>query len=840
MASLDNVTPVYWEQQKYPDPWLDIASTKLPKSFSKLLQLCEQFALSHPQISPIIWKLAEYPITELIYSGKEASRKELKNVFEEEMHIHEKQIEWGLDYFTYGNCFITIMFPFTRNLKCTSCGHDNLAHNTKYKFNHNGTFEGECKGCKSKTVKFKSSDNLIKRVEGTKIIRLEPSCITPKYNRITGDTFYYYTIPKDTRRSILSGDKDILNGTPLKFIEAAVKNKRILLNRVFHFKRPTISGKDMAWGFPMIVPALKDAYLNQLLKKTDEVIAHEHSVPMRFVFPQPLGTDPMKVISARKWKNFMDYQIKKWRHDKNAVMTSPYPVGQTQIAGDGAQYFTGQMRKFVIDEIIEAMGHSRQLLGGGLMYSAGNVNMRILENSMLSYTKRLDTALKWIHKQLRDFCNVPNGVISRKPFKMADDIQMLQLLVNMAMNNKMDWREIYDRLDIDFDDHIEQMSKEATQFGEMDADRQIAGMKVQLESAKYQAQSEQLASAWQNVTQGSINYTHDLMGQLMGHKTIEESEGERQQGQQGQQQLQSRMQEAQVAEVESKVQKQTAQAGEDKSRADVHDAWAARQIGGRQDTREQVQEIVKEKIYKRKQQEVNQVDNPKDIANQLLKATPEQQEQALQQMQTERGEGFAGQVLKHVQESRQQQQQQAEQQQQAKDPQFIAQQISQMPQEQQQQALEQLPPELAKQVVSIVQQQQQQQQQIIQIAQKLVQLSPEQQQAQMAKIEQQRPDVIQAIMQAMNSMSSQSQAQQALEEIRGKSSNLSEIAENIFILDPKTKSAVLNMLAQTNAELLSIVLNKFRELTGASSATKDINVVDMRQAPSQKPPRRKT
>jgi len=596
----------------------------------------------------------------------------------------------------------------------------------------------------------------------------------------------------------------------------------------------------MAWGFPMIVPALKDAYLNQLFKKTDEVIAQEHSVPMRFVFPQPLGSDPMKTIPAAKWKNFMDHQVKKWRHDKNAIMTSPYPVGQAQLSGDGAQYFTGQLRRFVIDEIIEATGHSRQLLGGGLMYSAGNVNMRILENAMMSYTQRLDAALMWVYKQLRDFCNLPEGGVTRKPFKMADDVQMLQLLINMAMNNKMDWREIYDRLDLDYHDHIEQLKKEATLFGEIDSDRQMTAMRSQLEGAKFQAESEQLAAGWQSLTQDSIDYTNDLMAQLTGRMSMEDAEKSREEQQQQEAQMQQRMQEAQVSELESRAQKNMAQAGEDKSQADVHDAWAAKQIGGQKSTKEQVREVVKAKILKRKIGEMNQLENPEDIAQQLMQLDEKSMQAALQSLQVERGGEFTGQIAQLIQQQQQEQQQQQQEQQQQQDPQAIAQQLMQLPPEQQQQAFEQLNPELAKQVAGIIQQVQQQQQNVVQIAQQLMQLPPDQQQRYLAVIEKKQPEFIEPVMQVMESMNVQSTGQNIFAQIKAESKNISDVSEKIFMLDPKAKSSVLNYLAQTSPDMLAVVLNRINELRGISSTKKDIDVVDMRQLPSQKPPRRKT
>ena len=64
------ISPFSLFRASYPDPYLDQASTKLPKNQQKLFEMLYLFSTTHPQIKPIISKLAKYPVTEIMVKSK--------------------------------------------------------------------------------------------------------------------------------------------------------------------------------------------------------------------------------------------------------------------------------------------------------------------------------------------------------------------------------------------------------------------------------------------------------------------------------------------------------------------------------------------------------------------------------------------------------------------------------------------------------------------------------------------------------------------------------------------------------------------------------------------------
>lgn len=458
-----NGSTVQFDRHTYEDPFLDMASTKLPKSFKKLLELCQIFAMTHPQISPIIQRLAEYPITSLTYKSKdEEAKRQHKELFEKHLRILEKMVEWGLDYHAYGNCFVSISFPFVRLYQCMTC--KDVLQASKFKYTYRGgRFEGVCHRCRGER-QFKPIDQYVRNQREINVFRIEPQLVTPKYNRVTGKYKYYYSIPPDTARAVSVGDRDVIDGTPVEYLECIRLKRKMVLERVFHFKRPTLSGRDMQWGFPLVLPALKDAYLNQIYKKADEAVALEHSVPLRILYPEPRTQDPMQKLALGNFRRFMSRNIRYWRRDKNAIITAPMPIGVTNIGGDGQAYSTIQARIKVVDEIMGAMMVTRGFVMGGENWSSASISQRVMENSFLNYLRRLDGCLQWVRDEIAAFLNLPKCGVAMKPFKKVDDVQMLQLILQLAREKRVSWDEALSRMDLDATRELEVIRRETEEY----------------------------------------------------------------------------------------------------------------------------------------------------------------------------------------------------------------------------------------------------------------------------------------------------------------------------------------------------------------------------------------
>lgn len=83
----------------YPSPFFDVAHTYLPVTVKQLFRWCRYYFLTNPLINATIFKLSEYPITDLVVEHENADVKERwEAYFREHLRYRPFQIECGLDY----------------------------------------------------------------------------------------------------------------------------------------------------------------------------------------------------------------------------------------------------------------------------------------------------------------------------------------------------------------------------------------------------------------------------------------------------------------------------------------------------------------------------------------------------------------------------------------------------------------------------------------------------------------------------------------------------------------------------------------------------------------------
>ena len=272
---------------QYPSPFFDIGQTYLPATVKQMFRWCRYYFLVNPLINAVVSKMADYPITDIILDTEKQDLKESWSSFlNEQLRYRPFQIEIGLDYFAYGNSLVSIFYPFVKMLRCTRCGFEKQASDAIYRF-MNFEFHWQCEQCDHAGIA-KVRDHYIKAPKGIRLLRWNPEDIDIRYNDISGEYEYYYSIPVQLKNDIIIGKKSAVESVPQLFIDALRLRKAIVFSRdnIYHFKRPTLAGKDRGWGTPLILPVLKDCYYLQILRKAQETICLEHIVPLRLLFPQ--------------------------------------------------------------------------------------------------------------------------------------------------------------------------------------------------------------------------------------------------------------------------------------------------------------------------------------------------------------------------------------------------------------------------------------------------------------------------------------------------------------------------------------------------------------------------
>jgi len=518
---------------RYPNPFFDLANNSIPKNIKTLFKYCHSFFHTDPFLSNVVRKLTEYPITELLYetSTDVALRKKYDTILHEKLDINRVLIEIGLDYFTYGNCFISIFSKFKRYLVNTQTGMKYPIDTVKYRYYRHKFWVKE----NGIDVECTIEDEPIVAIEALRLVRWNPDNIDIDYDPINGESRYFYNIPPDTRKKILAGDEFTLKNTPAVFLEAIQKKQKVELDQktFYHFKRPGLSESDMGWGKPMILPALKKIYYLQLLQKGNEAIAHEHVVPKKSIAPAGTGSvDPLSQMNMPKWVSQMEGTVKKWKKDPNYIAVFPIPITYQELGGNARSLMLTPELKFLEEIIINSLGVPLEFIKGGASWTGSSISLRIVENMFLTYRQGLINFLNhFLVPKLTMFLKYPAVKLKFKEFRMADDPQTKQLVLQLAEMGKLSDEKLLDSYgyvpeevqtelnssrDSSRKNSIEDMKSQAIAQGEAGVIAQVYGIRGQMAAQREQIR-ERLTKLQAEVQkeQGSVSLDYVTMVEQM-------------------------------------------------------------------------------------------------------------------------------------------------------------------------------------------------------------------------------------------------------------------------------------------------------------------------------------
>jgi len=497
--SASDATIATYSRLQYPNPFFDLSRHYFPKTVKTLFKYCRIFFYQNEFISNVITKLAEYPVTDFLYEN--IQDKEVKANYKEliDHHLNLKSflIECGLDYFTYGNCIISANMKFKRFLQCPACKEMLPAENVKFRW-VNYAFIGKCEKCSVEGVTFKIVDKYLKSPRFLKFIRWAPENVNLDYDDLTGETVYYYTMNDKTNKAIREGKPEVLVRVPKIFIDAIKNNKKIVLDahNLFHLKRPTLAEEDQGWGKPLLLPTMKMLWYMQTLRRGNEAIVADHLIPNRAVFPSSQGNlDPFTQLNMGQWRSNVEDQILKWRRDPNAIGIFPIPIGYQSLGGDARVLMVTPELKYLEESIINALGVPVEFIKGGSTWTSSSVSLRIVENHFLTYREELDKFINYfIVPKIRYFLGYPPVTVRLKKFKMMDDYQTKEIMLQMSQLGKLSDTTFYSEMGMDPQEEIENRRQEAKVQTDIQTQSMLAQADAQGKSlvlqARYQAKAQ--------------------------------------------------------------------------------------------------------------------------------------------------------------------------------------------------------------------------------------------------------------------------------------------------------------------------------------------------------------
>lgn len=442
----------------YNNPNFDYLSEMLPKDIKDLFKWAELVYNNAPIITNGVKKLINYPLTDFVYkTDSEEVREQTKDLVEKKLKLRPHLINLGVDYYTYGNAFRSIYFPFDRYLRCRTCGTEVNIRKANYKLRDNKiVLSCACGVSDYADIEDKQSDDLSK----IKLIAWDPKQLDLVYNPITGDTTYYYTLPGNVIKGIANKEEAFLNTIPKMFLDAHEQKRDIKLGANFyHHKAPGLSGYAVGWGISPLMPALKPYLYVSILRKASEAIGLEHITPQRILFPQASSNDPTVTTNLAKWQEHVSKAVEKWRRDPNYVMTAPHPTGVINIGSQGRGLMPTQEIREANQEMALAMDLPPDFIYGNGGIEKNTVSLRILENQLTPYVEQIIDYANWVIKLINAKYGKSYCEIDLTPFTLADDTMKTQMLMQTA-GNLTSQRTFMEAVGLDPDEEHDKLKQE--------------------------------------------------------------------------------------------------------------------------------------------------------------------------------------------------------------------------------------------------------------------------------------------------------------------------------------------------------------------------------------------
>jgi len=425
----------------HPSPYFTYGQVYSPKRLKELFKWCEFLFYNSAQIYAALRKFGEYPITEFLYeTTNQALKGKHKFLIENVIRGRELLIKATLDKYVYGNCFLSMYQPFIRFLKCPHCGVRTNIQNIRYKFAVKKlSFSYKCAACNMNVIAGEKDVEDRKILVSKKInfIRWDPKLMDIDHNRMTGESVYYYTIPREDIQKVNNGHKTLIDSMPLEFLKAIKNEKqfRFAPDAIFHMKVGGPAGINPQWGLPPLLAALQLFHYAQILKKANEAIALDYLVPLRVLHPAQSSNnaDPLTTISLERWMAEMQTHFRMQRKDPLHIMFAPVPVGVTQIGGNGRALLTLGEQQEAERNIIAALGVPQEFLYGGMTKSGMEATLRLIENQLQTHINDLKDLLQWVDDSCAKFLGWERIRVDMQDFTMLDDNTKKQMVMNLFM-----------------------------------------------------------------------------------------------------------------------------------------------------------------------------------------------------------------------------------------------------------------------------------------------------------------------------------------------------------------------------------------------------------------------
>ena len=473
----------------YNNPHFDYLTEMMPKDIKQLFQWCELVYNSMPVIANGVRKLINYPVTDFSYKSDSEKIRDKTKDLAQQLKLKSLLLDFGNDYYTYGNVFRTMYMPFKRFLRCDLCRTEIAIDKAVFRIKRKKIIL-KCPHCGINTTASIHDINT-RNIDQIRVVRWDPKQIELSSNPITGGVTYFYELPRTFLKSVHKADITVFRDTPRVFIDAALQGRNVQMgSNFYHAKTSGMAGFATGWGIPPLLSTLKSYMYIAVLRRSAEAIGMEHITPQRILFPQGANsTDPCLQSDVGRWQTEIKKALERWRMDPNYIMTAPYPTGVVNIGSQGRQLIPTEEIKDARMEMALALDIPPGIIMGDTNLQNSAVSLRIMENQLTPYVQQLTDFTNWVVKQINAHLGSSFCEIELVPFKLADDLLNKQMLMQ-GMNQTVSKSTLQELFSLDPDKERERMIQD--QVSDHDMQQEVEQkIREKEENATTQAQQAQ-------------------------------------------------------------------------------------------------------------------------------------------------------------------------------------------------------------------------------------------------------------------------------------------------------------------------------------------------------------
>jgi hypothetical protein len=470
--------------ERFPDPFCDIASLSMPESIQSALRWTEYIMNANGVYRQAIDRVVSYFITDIdIYdigdntTGRE--EKEKYRVFlEDTLRIRNVLHTIAMDYMTYGNSFTSLLLPFRRYLSCKRCSFempfDKVYNSQQCAFSwQNFEFHATCPKCKY-VGPWRHIDRRSGEADNMHVKRWSPHEIDILWDPYTDESSYVWRIPQDYRTLIKEGHLHHLERASWEVIQAIKNDQNLMFDKgvIYHLREDALAGmRNRGWGISRVLANFRQAWYVQILHRYNEAIALDYVVPFRVITPAPRGSDgqssdPVHTINLSNFAARVQSMLRARRTDPARWNVLPFPVNYQALGGDATQLAPRELLDQGLETLLECIGMPIELFKGTLSFQAAPAALRLFEANWSHLPHNLNKFLSELINQIARFMSWEPVGARLVRVTHADDLNRQMAKLQLMQAQQISKGTGLKSVGLDYEEEIKRMLEEEKIYAE--------------------------------------------------------------------------------------------------------------------------------------------------------------------------------------------------------------------------------------------------------------------------------------------------------------------------------------------------------------------------------------